>query len=104
MKEILDDREYIKEEVETLTLQLANTITDRVERLQLQRCKIITNVILGEDRGQGVESKVALHWDSSIDSLAWHNYLNVSSIVKRSCHSYLSNKIPSANSCLYLLK
>nr|PIL97235.1 Tctex2-related light chain [Toxoplasma gondii COUG] len=72
----LEGVEYNAEESPLLTKQIANEIKDRLKDLDVPRYKILVNVILGEQRGQGVRLGRRCFWDNNTDSVANESFVN----------------------------
>eukprot|EP00931_Biecheleriopsis_adriatica_P030693 TRINITY_DN1806_c0_g1_i2.p1 TRINITY_DN1806_c0_g1~~TRINITY_DN1806_c0_g1_i2.p1 ORF type:complete len:127 (+),score=26.85 TRINITY_DN1806_c0_g1_i2:77-457(+) len=84
MKEVLqsklDKATYSMETTQVLTKQLADDIKDRLKELlgPSSRYKIIVQVSIGEQKGQGVRMGTRCFWDGDTDSYASETYSNES--------------------------
>ncbi|KFV39041.1 Tctex1 domain-containing protein 2, partial [Tyto alba] len=54
LKEKLDSVQYIPEEMPQLTQSLSETIKDRLKEEGFDRYKMVVQVVIGEQRGEGV--------------------------------------------------
>ncbi|CAK0883325.1 unnamed protein product, partial [Prorocentrum cordatum] len=64
----LEKATYNMETTQLLTQQVASDIKDRLKDLTLPRYKIVVQVAIGEQRGQGVRMGSRCFWDSDTDS------------------------------------
>ncbi|KAE8603642.1 hypothetical protein XENTR_v10014400 [Xenopus tropicalis] len=55
LKEELSDKQYVPEEVPQLTRFLSETIKDRLKDMGFDRYKMVVQVVIGEQRGEGVK-------------------------------------------------
>ncbi|PFH31314.1 Tctex2-related light chain [Besnoitia besnoiti] len=76
LKERLEGVEYNAEESPLLTKRIAGEIKDRLLDLEVPRYKIMVNVILGEQRRQGIRLGRRCFWDGNTDSLANETFTN----------------------------
>mmetsp|Transcript_130857 Transcript_130857/g.419658 ORF Transcript_130857/g.419658 Transcript_130857/m.419658 type:complete len:125 (-) Transcript_130857:115-489(-) len=80
IKEVLQSKlekaQYNMETTQALTKQVADDIKDRLKDLMLPRYKIVVQVAIGEQRGQGVRMGSRCFWDSDTDSYASETYSN----------------------------
>ncbi|XP_006003142.1 dynein light chain Tctex-type protein 2B [Latimeria chalumnae] len=76
LKEELDNKQYEPEEVPTLTKSLSETIKDRLKELGFDRYKIVVQVVIGEQRGEGVKMVARCFWDADTDNCARDIYMN----------------------------
>jgi hypothetical protein len=77
MRELLVGRTYKSEDMDTLPSILASKVTEAVEKLNYPRSKIVTNVIIGQELGQAVQTETSYAWDPSTDNFVWCNFVNV---------------------------
>ncbi|XP_045143489.1 dynein light chain Tctex-type protein 2B isoform X3 [Echinops telfairi] len=69
LKEELTNAEYIPEEMPQLTKHLSETIKDKLKEMGFDRYKMVVQVVIGEQRGEGVlkvYSVLLQHLDVSI--------------------------------------
>uniref|UniRef100_A0A6U6Z4C7 Dynein light chain n=1 Tax=Alexandrium andersonii TaxID=327968 RepID=A0A6U6Z4C7_9DINO len=82
IKEVLQSKlekaQYSMEETQALTKQVADDIKDRLKELNWHRYKIVVQVAIGEQRGQGVRMGSRCFWDSDTDNFASETYSNES--------------------------
>mmetsp|Transcript_40362 Transcript_40362/g.73029 ORF Transcript_40362/g.73029 Transcript_40362/m.73029 type:complete len:125 (+) Transcript_40362:47-421(+) len=74
----LDKVTYNMETTQLLTRQVADEIKDRLKDLGLPRYKIVVQVAIGEQRGQGVRMGTRCFWDADTDSYVSEMYSNES--------------------------
>lgn len=74
----LDKATYSMETTQLLTKQVADDIKDRLKELTLPRYKIVVQVSIGEQKGQGVRMGTRCFWDGDTDSYASETYSNES--------------------------
>eukprot|EP00929_Paragymnodinium_shiwhaense_P075999 TRINITY_DN38971_c0_g2_i1.p1 TRINITY_DN38971_c0_g2~~TRINITY_DN38971_c0_g2_i1.p1 ORF type:complete len:160 (-),score=30.54 TRINITY_DN38971_c0_g2_i1:78-557(-) len=74
----LEKATYNMETTQLLTRQLSDEIKDRLKDLMLPRYKIVVQVAIGEQRGQGVRMGSRCFWDADTDSYASETYSNES--------------------------
>lgn len=68
VRERLTGVRYDAEEVPQLSTTLAEMIKDRVKQAGFDRYKLAVQVVLGEQRGQGVKMSTRCFWDADTDS------------------------------------
>merc|ERR1739845_265609 len=78
LQEKLEKATYNMETTQMLTRQVADEIKDKLKDLMLPRYKIVVQVAIGEQRGQGVRMGTRCFWDSDTDSSASETYSNES--------------------------
>ena len=74
----LEKAVYHAEQTALLTKQVADEIKDRLKELALPRYKLVVQVVIGEQRGQGVRMGSRQFWDADTDSCASETYANES--------------------------
>ena len=74
----LDKATYSMETTQLLTKQVADDIKDRLKELSLPRYKIVVQVSIGEQKGQGVRMRTRCFWDGDTDSYASETFSNES--------------------------
>eukprot|EP00746_Dinoflagellata_sp_MGD_P010629 gnl/MRDRNA2_/MRDRNA2_121992_c0_seq1.p2 gnl/MRDRNA2_/MRDRNA2_121992_c0~~gnl/MRDRNA2_/MRDRNA2_121992_c0_seq1.p2 ORF type:complete len:126 (+),score=21.54 gnl/MRDRNA2_/MRDRNA2_121992_c0_seq1:97-474(+) len=72
----LEKATYHAEQTQVLTKQVADEIKDRLKELGLARYKIVVQVVIGEQRGQGVRMGTRCFWDVDTDSSASETFSN----------------------------
>ncbi|CAL1593488.1 unnamed protein product [Knipowitschia caucasica] len=70
VREQLTGVRYDSEEVHQLSNTLAISIKDRVKKAGFDRYKLVVQVVIGEQRGQGVKMSTRCFWDADTDSFA----------------------------------
>ncbi|NXX56853.1 TC1D2 protein, partial [Scopus umbretta] len=78
LKEKLANVQYIPEEMPQLTKSLSETIKDRLKEEGFDRYKMVVQVVIGEQRGEGVNMAARCFWDADTDSYAHDVFMNVS--------------------------
>ncbi|XP_071608451.1 dynein light chain Tctex-type protein 2B isoform X1 [Heliangelus exortis] len=94
LKEKLANVQYVPEEMPQLTQSLSETIKDRLKEEGFDRYKMVVQVVIGEQRGEGVKSSqvnsvgdgstlspfssmaARCFWDADTDSYAHDVYMN----------------------------
>uniref|UniRef100_A0A8B9ECW9 Tctex1 domain containing 2 n=1 Tax=Anser cygnoides TaxID=8845 RepID=A0A8B9ECW9_ANSCY len=77
LKEKLADAQYVPEEVPQLTKSLSEIIKDRLKEEGFDRYKMVVQVVIGEQRGEGVNMAARCFWDADTDSYAHDVFVNV---------------------------
>ncbi|OXB75642.1 UNVERIFIED_CONTAM: hypothetical protein H355_001286 [Colinus virginianus] len=78
LRERLADVQYVPEEVPQLTKSLSEVIKDRLKEEGFERYKMVVQVVIGEQRGEGVNMAARCFWDADTDSYAHDVFMNVS--------------------------
>ncbi|XP_029684508.1 dynein light chain Tctex-type protein 2B isoform X1 [Takifugu rubripes] len=78
VRERLSGMHYDPEEVPQLTSSLAECIKDKVKGLGFDRYKLVVQVVIGEQRGQGVKMSLRCLWDADTDNYAEEVFINES--------------------------
>lgn len=79
MDEKLKTQDYQADVVSQLTKEIAATIRDKlVKETPYERYKFIVNVMIGEQRGEGVKMACRCFWDADSDNYVTDTYQNVS--------------------------
>ena len=60
------------------TKKISDEVKDRLKGMGLDRYKYLVQVIVGEQRGEGVRVGCRCFWDSDTDACASENFVNVS--------------------------
>uniref|UniRef100_A0A8C9NQP1 Dynein light chain Tctex-type 2B n=1 Tax=Serinus canaria TaxID=9135 RepID=A0A8C9NQP1_SERCA len=76
LKEKLANVQYIPEEMPELTKSLSDTIKDRLKKEGFDRYKMVVQVVIGEQRGEGVNMAARCFWDADTDSCAHDVFMN----------------------------
>ncbi|XP_073482536.1 dynein light chain Tctex-type protein 2B-like [Lithobates pipiens] len=76
LKEELKSKQYIPEEVPQLTRFLSETIKDKLKEMGFDRYKMVVQVVIGEQRGEGVKMAARCFWDADTDSYAEEVFMN----------------------------
>ncbi|XP_018586583.1 tctex1 domain-containing protein 2-like [Scleropages formosus] len=72
----LSGRQYEPQEVPFLSRSLADSIKEKVKETGLDRYKLVVQVVIGEQRGEGVKMAARCFWDADTDSYAQDVYMN----------------------------
>jgi len=78
LTEKLKDKDYNAEDSKQWTLELCNEIKQSVKELNIPRYKVIVQVVIGENSGQGIRVASKCLWDTSSDNWASFSYKNPS--------------------------
>ncbi|KAM4895116.1 dynein light chain Tctex-type protein 2B isoform 3-T8 [Sylvia borin] len=76
LKEKLANLQYVPEEMPELTKSLSETIKDRLKEEGYDRYKMVVQVVIGEQRGEGVNMAARCFWDADTDSCAHDVFMN----------------------------
>ncbi|XP_017665927.1 PREDICTED: tctex1 domain-containing protein 2 isoform X1 [Lepidothrix coronata] len=76
LKEKLANVQYNPEEMPELTKSLSETIKDRLKEEGYDRYKMVVQVVIGEQRGEGVNMAARCFWDADTDSCAHDVFMN----------------------------
>ncbi|XP_029472542.1 tctex1 domain-containing protein 2 [Rhinatrema bivittatum] len=76
LKEELTNIEYIPEEVPQLTRSLSEIIKNKLKEIGFDRYKIVVQVVIGEQRGEGVKMAARCFWDADTDNYAQEVFMN----------------------------
>nr|XP_021136291.1 tctex1 domain-containing protein 2 isoform X1 [Columba livia] len=77
LKEKLANVQYVPEEMPQLTKSLSEIIKDRLKEEGFDRYKMVVQVVIGEQRGEGVNMAARCFWDADTDSYAHDVFMNV---------------------------
>ena len=72
----LRDKQYQADHSSTWTKEIADEVKNKLKELGLPRYKFMVQVVLGEQRGQGVRMGSRSFWDTNTDNSASHTYTN----------------------------
>ncbi|XP_005142395.1 dynein light chain Tctex-type protein 2B [Melopsittacus undulatus] len=76
LKEKLANVQYIPNDMPQLTVSLSETIKDRLKEVGFDRYKMVVQVVIGEQRGEGVNMAARCFWDADNDSCAHDVFMN----------------------------
>ncbi|XP_072245460.1 dynein light chain Tctex-type protein 2B isoform X2 [Leuresthes tenuis] len=76
VREKLSGEQYDPEKVPELTHSLADCIKDKVKTAGFDRYKLVVQVVIGEQRGQGVHMSSRCLWDADTDNYAEDVFMN----------------------------
>ncbi|XP_068810485.1 dynein light chain Tctex-type protein 2B isoform X2 [Struthio camelus] len=85
LKEKLTNVQYIPEEMPQLTKSLSEMIKDRLKDEGFDRYKMVVQVVIGEQRGEGVNMAARCFWDADTDSYAHDVFMNKQHIDSFGC-------------------
>ncbi|KAL2090130.1 hypothetical protein ACEWY4_014818 [Coilia grayii] len=69
---------YDPEQSQALSKQLADKIKDKLKEVGFERYKLVVQVVLGEQRGEGVKMAARCFWDADTDSYVQDIFMNES--------------------------
>ncbi|XP_030678874.1 tctex1 domain-containing protein 2 isoform X3 [Nomascus leucogenys] len=78
LKEELANAEYSPEEMPQLTKHLSENIKDKLKEMGFDRYKMVVQVVIGEQRGEGVFMASRCFWDADTDNYTHDVFMNVS--------------------------
>ncbi|KAG8511018.1 Tctex1 domain-containing protein 2 [Galemys pyrenaicus] len=78
LKEELTNAEYSPEEMPQLTKRLSENIKDKLKEMGFDRYKMVVQVVIGEQRGEGVFMAARCFWDADTDNYTHDVFMNVS--------------------------
>ncbi|XP_065840965.1 dynein light chain Tctex-type protein 2B-like [Oscarella lobularis] len=76
LKEQLHDKEYSSEEANVWTKTISDGIKERLKDFGYDRYKFVVQVVIGEQRGAGVQMGCRCFWDSDTDNQAHETFMN----------------------------
>ncbi|XP_071493955.1 dynein light chain Tctex-type protein 2B-like [Diadema antillarum] len=76
LNEELADKQYVAEETTAWSKHIAEQIKERLKELDLDRYKFVVQVVIGEQRGEGVKMGCRCFWDSDTDNYAQDIYMS----------------------------
>ncbi|XP_006753467.1 PREDICTED: tctex1 domain-containing protein 2 [Myotis davidii] len=76
LKEELATAEYSPEETPLLTKRLSETIKDKLKAMGFDRYKMVVQVVIGEQRGEGVFMAARCFWDADTDNYIHDVFMN----------------------------
>uniref|UniRef100_A0A8C5A906 Tctex1 domain-containing protein 2 n=1 Tax=Gadus morhua TaxID=8049 RepID=A0A8C5A906_GADMO len=78
LREQLSGVQYEPEEVPALSRALAESIKNKLKDAGFERYKFVVQVVIGEQRGEGVKMASRCFWDADTDSYAEDLFMNES--------------------------
>ncbi|KAJ8418882.1 hypothetical protein AAFF_G00003810 [Aldrovandia affinis] len=76
LKEELAGTQYNPQQIPTLCRSLADCIKDRLKEVGFDRYKLVVQVVIGEQRGEGVKMAARCFWDADTDNYAQDVFMN----------------------------
>ena len=76
LKEKLKGAEYSPDTMSEMTKEIAEDVKSRLKDMGLNRYKFVVQVVIGEQRGEGVQMGTRGFWDSKTDDYACELYIN----------------------------
>ncbi|XP_038604911.1 dynein light chain Tctex-type protein 2B [Tachyglossus aculeatus] len=76
LKEELTTAQYVPEKMPHLTKALSETIKDKLKDMGFDRYKMVVQVVIGEQRGEGVNMAARCFWDADTDNYAYDVFMN----------------------------
>uniref|UniRef100_A0A6I8NW89 Phosphate cytidylyltransferase 1A, choline n=2 Tax=Ornithorhynchus anatinus TaxID=9258 RepID=A0A6I8NW89_ORNAN len=76
LKEELATAQYVPEKIPRLTKALSETIKDKLKEMGFDRYKMVVQVVIGEQRGEGVNMAARCFWDADTDNYAYDVFMN----------------------------
>eukprot|EP00163_Fabomonas_tropica_P031482 TRINITY_DN7506_c0_g1_i1.p1 TRINITY_DN7506_c0_g1~~TRINITY_DN7506_c0_g1_i1.p1 ORF type:complete len:126 (+),score=14.00 TRINITY_DN7506_c0_g1_i1:245-622(+) len=76
LEEKLKDKTYHSENTSNWTREIADELKQKLKDLELDRYKFVVQVVIGEQRGEGVKMGCRCFWDSDTDNYAQEVFLN----------------------------
>ncbi|XP_066933266.1 dynein light chain Tctex-type protein 2B-like [Clytia hemisphaerica] len=76
LNEELSSKQYDAEETTKWSKEISETIKEKLKTLEYDRYKFIVQVVIGEQRGEGVKVAARCLWDSDTDNYAQAIYSN----------------------------
>ncbi|KAK6320666.1 dynein light chain Tctex-type protein 2B [Coregonus clupeaformis] len=76
LREQLSGVQYDPDEVAVLSRSLADCIKRKLKDVGFDRYKLVVQVVIGEQRGEGVKMAARCFWDADTDSYAQDIFMN----------------------------
>lgn len=76
LNEELNGKQYDPEETTNWSKEISDIIKEKLKTLEYDRYKFIVQVVIGEQRGEGVKVATRCLWDSDTDNYAQAVYSN----------------------------
>jgi len=69
---------YHPDNTSTVTREIADEIKIKLKELELEKYKYVVQVVIGEQRGEGLQMGCRCFWDKNTDNYAKHEFTNES--------------------------
>ncbi|XP_056133691.1 dynein light chain Tctex-type protein 2B [Lampris incognitus] len=76
LRERLSGLKYDPEDVAALSSSLADCIRDKLRDVGFDRYKLVVQVVIGEQRGEGIKMVSRCFWDADTDNYAEDVFMN----------------------------
>lgn len=76
LHEELSGKQYNSEEATSWSKHISDTVKEKLKDLDLERYKFVVQVVIGEQRGEGVKVACRCLWDSDTDNYAQDIFMN----------------------------
>uniref|UniRef100_K3WMN5 Tctex1 domain-containing protein 2 n=1 Tax=Globisporangium ultimum (strain ATCC 200006 / CBS 805.95 / DAOM BR144) TaxID=431595 RepID=K3WMN5_GLOUD len=76
LQEKLDKATYQSDRASVLTKEIADAIKAKLKGCNYARCKYVVQVVIGEQRGEGVRMGCRCFWDAETDCYASETFSN----------------------------
>ncbi|KAM6963281.1 dynein light chain Tctex-type protein 2B [Aplochiton taeniatus] len=76
LRDQLSGLQYDPEEVPVMSRTLADCIKNKLKEVGFDRYKLVVQVVIGEQRGEGVKMAARCFWDADTDSYAQDVFMN----------------------------
>lgn len=76
LNEMLADKQYDAEETTNWCKNISDEIKNRLKDKGMERYKFIVQVVIGEQRGEGVKMACRCFWDSDTDNYSQDIFMN----------------------------
>jgi len=76
LAEHLQEKSYKGEECTDWCKEISNQIKEKLKEMGYERYKFIVQVVIGEQKGEGVKMACRCFWDSDTDNYAQDIYMN----------------------------
>ncbi|KAG5188283.1 Tctex-1, partial [Tribonema minus] len=76
LEEQLSGQTYSGDVATAQTKKISDEIKDRLKTMSLDRYKYVVQVIIGEQRGEGVRMGCRCFWDADTDACASESFIN----------------------------
>eukprot|EP01006_Ploeotia_vitrea_P050653 TRINITY_DN67480_c6_g1_i1.p2 TRINITY_DN67480_c6_g1~~TRINITY_DN67480_c6_g1_i1.p2 ORF type:complete len:122 (+),score=11.28 TRINITY_DN67480_c6_g1_i1:94-459(+) len=72
----LDGQDYQADNVTNYSKEIADLIREKLRELQYDRYKFIVQVVIGEEKGEGIKMGCRCFWDDECDNHAAEMFIN----------------------------
>lgn len=72
----MSGKQYNSEEATSWSKHISDTVKEKLKDLDLERYKFVVQVVIGEQRGEGVKVACRCLWDSDTDNYAQDIFMN----------------------------